>query len=462
MPYSLKLSLLLVVTVGALFFGCQTSKDNPLQLRIQAAVDSIKIVDSHEHLIPEKMRLSLTTDFFHLFKDYIQNDLISAGMSKANVEFIFNHENPLEQRWDRFYPFWQKTRNTTYARNILLAVNDLFGIPDINPDTYQIINQRMLESNQPGWYHHVLKEKAGIEVALLDPLAYGYPLDSTIQINRDFFVRVKRFGDFIRIDKDRLERIEASSGSTINSLEKLLSVLDEEFERLSANKEVVGIKSGHAYTRKIQYQEVSRHEAELIFNKLDRADIPTSEEITKLQDFVMHHLMANAERHRLPLQVHTGILAGTSHTNPVANTNATHLTNMFTKFKNLKFVIFHGSYPYMAELGVLAKTHPNVFIDMSWMYVISPEASKNALEEWLLTVPANKIMAFGGDYGMTVEATYAHAAVARNIVTEVLTGMVEKNYIDEQDAYYIARRILRENALELYRLQKINGYYQRN
>ena len=406
------------------------------------------------------MRLTIQTDFFHLFQDYIRNDLISAGMSRETEQYILNPDNQLEDRWERFYPYWQKTRNTAYARNILLAVNDLFGIADINRDTYQIINQKMLDSNQPGWYQYVLKERALIDVALLDPLSYGYPQDSTIQIDRKFFVRVKRFADFIRIDQDRLKSIEAASGLPIGSLDDLLSLLDAEFERIASNPEIVGLKSGHAYARSIYYQEVSRQEAERVFNKLDQS--PTIEETKKLQDFVMHHLMGNAEKHRLPFQIHTGVLAGTSHLNPIGNTNATLLTNTFTKFNKLKFVIFHGSYPYMAELGVLAKTHPNVFIDMSWMYVISPEASKNALEEWLLTVPSNKIMAFGGDYGMTVEASYAHAVMARKIVTDVLTGMVEKRYIDEQDAIYIARRILRENALELYRLKKVDNYYQRD
>ena len=452
------LSMCLIVILWA----CHTPDENAVRLRIQAVVDSIQIVDSHEHLIPEQMRLSIQTDFFHLFKDYIRNDLISAGMSGDSEQYILNPENPLEERWERFSPYWQKTRNTAYARNILLAVNDLFGISDINSDTYQALNQRMLESNKPGWYDYVLKQRAGIEVALLDPLAYGYPPDSIIQIEREFFVRVKRFADFIRIDKERLKILEESSSSSIRSLNDLLSLLDSEFERIADNQEIVGLKSGHAYSRSIYYQEVSRPEAEEIFNKLGQSHQPSIEETKKLQDFVMHHIMRNAEKHQLPFQIHTGILAGTSHLNPIGSTNATHLTNTFTKFNKLKFVIFHGSYPYMAELGVLAKTHPNVYIDMSWMYVISPEASRNALEEWLLTVPANKIMAFGGDYGMTVEATYAHAVVARTIVTDVLTGMVEKAYIDEPDAYYIAHRILRENALELYQLEKVDGYYQRS
>ena len=459
----LPVGLLLTFSFSLLLFtGCNRTDESRLHSEIQQVVDSIKLVDTHEHLIPEEMRLSTTTDFFHLFKDYIRNDLISAGMGRDIEQYILNPENPLESRWNKFYPYWQKTRNTAYARNLIIAAQDLFGVEDINENTYQELNAKMLASNQPGWYHKVLKEKAGIEIALLDPLAYGYPQDSTISIQRDFFVRIKRFSDFINVDKNRLQKIEASSNTNINSLDEFLDVLNSEIVKVAENPEIVGLKSGHAYVRPISYQEVTHREASDIFDLIKNTpEQLESTEIRPLHDFVMLQIMQQAETHNLPIQIHTGILAGTSHNNTIGSTNATHLTNLFVKFPKLKFVIFHGSYPYMAELGVLAKTHPNVYIDMSWMYVISPEASKRALEEWLLTVPSNKIMAFGGDYGQTVEATYAHAVMARRIVTEVLVGMVEKEYINKTDAIDIAQRILRDNALELYRLEKRSGYYQR-
>ena len=451
--------LLTVTVVGVLVLSnCQPPEDD--RTKIRQLVDTLKLVDTHEHLIPESMRLATTTDFFHLFKDYIQNDLISAGMSPQDIQYMFNPDHPLERRWEKFSPYWQKTRNTSYAQNILIAVKDLFGVEDIDINTYQELNRKVLESNQPGWYYHVLKEKAGIEIALLDPLAYGYPQDSTIQIQREFCVRVKRFPDIIRIDANRLRAIEQRTGRSIDSLADFLKVIDFEFQKIQENPEIVGLKSGHAYTRAIHYTPVTFEQAETVFKKIRiSAHETTEEEIRMLQDFVMFYLLENAERQNLPIQIHTGVLAGTGHSMVIENTKATLLTNLFVKFPKLKFVIFHGSYPYMPELGVLAKTHPNVYIDMSWMYVISPEASKKALEEWLLTVPANKIMAFGGDYGQTVESTYAHAKVARKVVTEVLTEMINKEYLTEQEALYIARRILRENALEVYNLSKKDGYY---
>lgn len=35
---------------------------------------------------------------------------------------------------------------------------------------------------------------------------------------------------------------------------------------------------------------------------------------------------------------------------------------------------------------------------MTWPYVISPRVVEDALAEWIETVPAQKILGFGGDY----------------------------------------------------------------
>jgi hypothetical protein len=44
----------------------------------------------------------------------------------------------------------------------------------------------------------------------------------------------------------------------------------------------------------------------------------------------------------------------------IANSNPTLLTNLFFLYPNLKFDLFHISYPYQGELSVLAKGFPNV------------------------------------------------------------------------------------------------------
>jgi len=83
--------------------------------------------------------------------------------------------------------------------------------------------------------------------------------------------------------------------------------------------------------------------------------------------------------------------------------------------------------------------------------VISPAVGRRALDEWLETVPGNKIMAFGGDYRIP-EGAYAHAVMAREVVAKVLAAKVEEGYFSEGEAKTLAKRLLHDNAYELFRL----------
>ena len=444
-----------------IFIVSCTSNQPGVHERIKKAVDDIWLINTHEHLISEDGRLTLTTDLFYLLNSYVKHDLISSGMKGEDFEFILDSSNPLEERWGKFHPYWEKAKNTGYALCLTIAVRDLFGIGDINEGTYKELNEKLLASNKKGWYKYVLKEKALIDVSILDPLDKIVKIDNNN--SKEYFVKVKRFDNFVLINKNRVNKFEKQANVKINSLTDLLNVLDTEFQKAINEEGIVGIKSGLAYGRILYYEDVPEKEAENIFNKMfQEGQKLTTDESKKLQDFMMHEVIGNAAKYNLPIQIHTGLCTGNSIRKPTQTTNATHLANLFMKYKEAKFVIFHGSYPYMSELTVLAKKFPNVYIDMSWMHVISPAASRQYLEEWLMTVPSNKIMAFGGDFGDVVEGTYGHSVIARKNVTEVLVKLVEDGYCSEEDAILIAKRILRENAMELYKLKKIGDYFERS
>ncbi len=74
--------------------------------------------------------------------------------------------------------------------------------------------------------------------------------------------------------------------------------------------------------------------------------------------------------------------------------------------------------------------------------------------EAIETVPADKVMGFGGDY-QTPEGAYAHAMLCREVVTRVLADKVEEGYWSEAEALTYARAILRENGIRLFRLTGI-------
>jgi hypothetical protein len=94
----------------------------------------------------------------------------------------------------------------------------------------------------------------------------------------------------------------------------------------------------------------------------------------------------------------------------------------------------------------------NVYAYLSWVHIISPETGRRLLHELIETVPSNKIMAFGGD-SITVEIAYAHAKMARRLVTRVLSEKVDEGYMTEEEAILLAQRVLRDNPAALFKLR---------
>ena len=420
--------------------------DAGFEERIEKAVNDIRLIDTHEHLKTEEELLEESQfDFTHLFGAYLGVELKSAGMSPAIFSMVFNNNFSITDRWEMFKPFWYSIRNTGYGRVPLIAANDLFGIEDINDDTYLELSRRINDSMKPGWYKHVLKEKAGIDLSIVDV--------GQVQFNKDFYVHVERFDDFIYLfSASEIIGLGQPHGIEVKSLDDYVLALEKAFQS-GLEREMVGVKSGLAYSRIIKYENVSKENAEEVFTKIVTRDssLPrlSFESVKPLQDYMMHRVLDLADEHDLPFQIHTGLQSGNG--GIITNTKPTHLNNLFHEYPDVKFCVFHGSYPYGGELSVLAKNFPNVFIDMCWAQIISPYYSERNLHEWLETVPANKIMAFGGDYPI-VEGVYAHSVMARRVVAKVLINKVANGYMTEQEAIDIANRILRENAMEIFKL----------
>ena len=82
---------------------------------------------------------------------------------------------------------------------------------------------------------------------------------------------------------------------------------------------------------------------------------------------------------------------------------------------------------------------------------ISPNASVNALLEWIDTVPLNKISAFGGDYKF-VDGVFGHQYIARENVAKTLSIKVSENLFDMDKAKEIGKMFFYDNPIKLFRL----------
>jgi len=435
-------------------------KLNRLKDDLSEAMKGFKTVDHHDHLgsVLFKKPLGEIDLPFFFARGYVRSDLVSSGLPQSfykpsngkgiwefeNFSYLLEGKDESERVWSQLKPYLEKVRNTTYYQYLLIALRDLYGFDseEFGDDWKELSDKIRANSKRNPDYTLNLLETAGIHKVILDVSGTGPP--STNVVENQLLVHVVRMDGFIL---GNMKAIEGFWGNDpIRSLDEYLGVLDEAFETV-VKAGAVGIKSGLAYQRIIEYREVPKHKAEeVLTNGLENA---SSEGRRVFQDFMMHEVCKRCGEHKLPFQIHTGIQAGNYNT--IGNADPTYLTNLLRKYPDVKFDIFHGGYPYCKEAGLLAKYFPNAYIDGCWLTHISPSTYKDALDEWLEIVPATKVFAWGGDH-VFAEHTYASLKLARELISEVLAAKVIEGRFSMKTALWVGERIMGENAIEVYGL----------
>ncbi len=422
-----------------------TSHEDAVRARIEDGVNKIMIVDTHEHLGPEKMRTEREMSLFtHLH--YALSDMWADGLGRQMADSVFNASGAsLADKWNTIAPYWNNTRNTAYNKVLTEAFSDLYGIDDVTEDTYEELSNRIKEANKPGWYRTVLREKAGIELSITDTGLRG------ASMNPELFRAVLRLDQFLLM-WDSFESVEAQWGVSVNTLADWEYALEVAMDSLVALG-FVGVKSGIAYNRTLAFEEFPREQVERIFYRL-RSDSELTNRLSwqekkPLQDWMFDRIAKGCAKRDLAFQIHTGFFYDTYR--DVTQANPTHLTPLIMRNPDTRFVLMHCGYPYGRNLLAMAKNLPNVVTDMCWIYIISPSFAYDYLNEAIETLPADKVLGFGGDY-VIPEGSYGHAKLCRRIVSKVLADKVLDGYWSEEEALAYARKILRENPIKVFRL----------
>jgi uncharacterized protein len=415
--------------------------------RILDFVDNMTVVDTHEHLVsPLTLKQRTSFDFMLLLQGYSASDIRSAGMPGQSFAMLLKDSLTIKEKWQILAPYWEASKNTAYNRVAVLAANQLFGVNDIDESTVVSLSEKINKAYQTDWFNQVIKERCKFDYLILD--VDGKETDSSFGNER--FRYLARFDNFIFINSKKvINSLAKQQNISIETLDDLVKALENAFA--SRKNGIVGIKTALAYNRILYYENVEKERAQRVFDLLMNApegsDLSFTD-VKPLQDYMMHRVLDIAKSNNMPVQIHTGFTQSGIN---IGNTNSTHLVNLFMEYPDVDFVLLHGSYPFAGDLTPIAKSFRNVYIDMAWLYVISPSYSERYLHEWLETVPASKIMAFGGDY-FNIENVYGHLMFAKQVVSRVLIDKVKDGYLSEYEANNIARMILHDNAVKLYKL----------
>lgn len=441
----IRLILVILLTSSAVCRS-QTNLIPGYETRIRDYIDTLRIVDTHEHFLdPELLKKTTFLDFSLLFQQNSYDALLSSGMSDTMIRKLYFSPTPVQEKWKIIEPYWNKSFNTISNTILRIAISDLYGIDELNSGTVEPLSAKIMEAYSGDWFSYVLRDRCGIDYVIED---YDY-----LNPKYDFVRYTRRFADWLTLrSKYRIDSLAVMQVEPIYTLDDYVKSVTNAFEA-GMKKGMVAVKVNVAYKRSLYFEKVTAETARKVFRTLinGNEDLILSQKDAKpLQDYIMYRILDLAKKYNMPVAFHTGIQAGGM--NILANSDPTLLTNLFYEYPDIKFVLFHGSYPFGGELTTLVRNFRNVHIDMNWTYSISPAYASRYLNEWLEAVPASKIMAFGGDQ-RCVENTYGNLVVARRVIADVLIEKVQMGYLSENEACRIARMILYDNPVEFYKLK---------
>jgi len=421
--------------------------------RILESVKQMPVVDCHEHQAIPIAYVTPKEPLAFLLRGYFTMDLLSAGLSLSDLQFLQDNNILTEKKWPVFKPYWLRTEHTAYARELKDTMRS-YGERTLTLESLQEFGKKIRTLNEESYIEFLdalnikallvnilsttdeLKRFVRGEIKLPDCYKLLIPLPTLHQSVRSF---------------QGIQEIASIIGRTVTSLEEFLDAIRKIMNRLK-ERGAVGIKDQSAYVRSLDFAPVARAEAENLFNKClaNPNDSLGWPEAKPLDDFLFHEYMRFARDMEMPVQIHTGYLAGMR--NRVDKANAALFTRVLELHREVAFDLFHGNWPYMGDLLFLVKNYPNAYLNLCWTHIADPIYCIDLLERAVVTVPHKKVFGFGADYGGGPELIPAHLSLAQRNIAHALSNLVSENWLSENEAISIAADWLYNNPNELFKL----------
>ena len=430
---------------------------SPLFNRLHERISAMPVIDCHEHLAGPEERPPYKEPIAALIHGYMLSDLHSAalGVSDTQVAQLADQDVSTDEKWPLFERLWRATEHTAYARVTKLVLKDVYGESELTREALDRVAEKLVDQTEETYFRTI--DEAGIQAMLVDVLGWlPKGLDSYLDGEKTF---PDKWRLMISLPGMHPNTMNWETIQTYGSLADMnVTALDEYLEavfvvfRRCMERGAIGIKDQSAYSRVISYDLVPKSEAERQFNRL-LADPNNSlgwPEGKPLNDYLFHQYMRFARDLDLPVQLHTGHMAGIR--NRVDKTNAAHLTSVLELHQDVRFDLFHGNWPYLGDLLFLGKNYPNVALDLCWLHIIDPDYAAELLERSVLTLPHTKVHGFGGDYGDVPEFVVGHLEIARENIAGVLARLVERGWLDEGQALSLAADWLFNNPNRFFEL----------
>ncbi len=408
-----------------------------MNAKLSSYIKGIPVVDVHEHHMPHIL-LNKDVGLLQLFQESY------AGWTQARTGPSVK-TGPAS--WSDIAAYVEGSGTNAFVGNMVSALVELYGLGEegITEKNWAKLDARIREKHaDPRWSQHVL-DRAGISTAISDP--YVDPLMDVRQTLGERYLSVLRVNAFAigwnaesrdhngNSAGELLARLGTKPGSFDDYLQALPLLLDQ-----LAGLHKVGLKNALAYDRSVNFDDVNMEMARSAWGKRD----PSPLEKKAFGDVVVDRLCRLAGERDIPVQMHLG-------TALIRGSRPLEAAGLIERNPRTRFLLMHLAFPWCDELLGMAFTYRNIWLDLTWSWLLSPSRFGSALEQAIDVLPDESRMMLGGDTWHPEEA-YGAIAQARRLICETLDSCVRKGRFRSRDAERLSRKILFENASKFFAL----------
>lgn len=419
--------------------------NNGLFKKLYEEISEIPIIDIHTHLNHLRLKANDLSDI--VLYHYIATELATSGMPH---EFL-SIKDPSE-RIRKCLPFLKNIRNTSTFWALKQILSDLFEFnEDLNEDSLPLLQEKfqVFEENFDGV--SFLKERLKMNRVFLT-LQFT---NRYITFDPSFFTGSLRLEglskDFSQETLRKLEEITLFEIKNRNDFRDGLIMVFQLFQRFI-----------HSIAISLNPSEIivdpdERHVDEAIEKIRLGRQLAFDEKIHVLS-FAIDTFLKLIEGNRIAFQLMLGVerpVVGASPPDYAIVVNELgqllSLCPLFHKYGEINFDVISASKVQTHELNVISKNYNNVFVSGFWWYCYYPSIMDERIEERLQMLPMNKWCAFFSD-AYVPEWCFGKAELTKHQLSLSLSKLIEQGYFSMELAVEVARRLLYENALEIYRL----------
>lgn len=418
---------------------------------IASYVNALPVIDVHEHHMPSVLRnpdVGLIQLLNQSYASWPKQRPYPLPSETRGADPML--EPARGGSWADVAAIVERSANNSFVRNIVAAVDRLYdlGGGGIHEGNWERVDTEIRRRHaEPGWVDAVL-ERAGIRRIITDPFedplmdcreTLGARYQSVCRINSFAFGYHPGAKDH---NGNSAHAFAARLGRPMNSFDDFLKFCEYIVDTL-VDRHQVALKNALAYDRSLDFDDVDMDLAKKAWGNPN----PSPAEKKAFGDVAVDHLCGLAGERDVPVQVHLGSAI-------IRESHPMLMAGLIERHPKTRFLLMHLAYPWSQDLFGLAFVYRNVWLDLTWSFLLSPSRFVRDLHEAIEITPDMSRLMFGGD-NWHAEETFGAVNLARQLIDQVLEEKVSAGYFGTGEAKRLAEGILYQNAIDFFGLSPL-------